>query len=75
MQQHPDRAEGVRGRGLLLGLVLTNAEQAAALPARALEAGVVVNVTAGRVLRFFPALTIPEEDLFEGVDRVLALLE
>jgi len=75
VQEHPDRAEGVRGRGLLLGLVLTNAEQAAALPARALEAGVVVNVTAGRVLRFFPALTIPEEDLFEGVDRVLALLE
>ena len=59
----------------LLGLVLKDAELAAGVPARALEAGVIVNVTAGRVVRFFPALNIPEEDLFEGVDRVLALLE
>ena len=73
--KRPELAEGVRGRGLLLGLVLRDAEQASSLPARALEAGVVVNVTAGRVVRFFPALNIPEEDLFEGVDRVLALLE
>ena len=48
-------------------------ERAAALPARALERGVIVNVTAGRVVRLFPALTIPESDLFEGVERVLAL--
>ena len=73
--RHPDRAPAVRGRGLLLGLVLKDAELAAGVPARALEAGVVVNVTAGRVVRFFPALNIPEQDLFEGVDRVLALLE
>jgi acetylornithine/N-succinyldiaminopimelate aminotransferase len=62
----------VRGRGLLQGLVLH--EPPADLPARALAAGVIVNVTAGRVVRFFPALNIPEEDLFEAVDRVLALL-
>jgi acetylornithine/N-succinyldiaminopimelate aminotransferase len=74
-KNRPELAEGVRGRGLLLGLVLRDSEQASSLPARALEAGVVVNVTAGRVVRFFPALNIPEEDLFEGVDRVLALLE
>ena len=73
--RRPDLVEAVRGRGLLLGLVLKDAELAAGLPARALEAGVVVNVTAGCVVRFFPALNIPEEDLFEGVDRVLALLE
>ena len=55
--------------------MLRDAEQAGSLSARALEAGVVVNVTAGRLVRFFPALNIPKEDLFEGVDRVLALLE
>lgn len=64
--------EEVRGRGLLQGLVLR--EPPADLPRRALAAGVIVNVTAGRVVRFFPALNIPEEDLFEAVDRVLALL-
>ncbi|MBW2268012.1 MAG: aspartate aminotransferase family protein [Deltaproteobacteria bacterium] len=72
--RHTDLVETVRGRGLLQGLVLRQADKAAELPARALADGVVVNVTAGRVVRFFPALNIPEDDLFEGVDRVLALL-
>lgn len=70
----PDRALSVRGRGLLQALILADADRAAALPARALERGVVVNVTAGNVVRFFPALNIPEEELWEGVDAVLALV-
>jgi predicted acetylornithine/succinylornithine family transaminase len=73
VEQHPDRAQSVRGRGLLQALVLGDADRAAALPARAVERGVVVNVTAGNVVRFFPALNIPEEELWEGVDVVLAL--
>jgi len=72
--EHPDRVEALRGRGLLVGLVLSDAERAAAIPGRALERGVLVNVTAGRVMRLFPALNIPEEDLWEAVDRVLALV-
>jgi len=70
----PERALGVRGRGLLQALVLRDPERAATLPLRALEKGVVVNVTAGTALRFFPALNIPEEELWEGVDAVLALI-
>lgn len=70
----PDRALSLRGRGLLQALILADADRAAALPARALERGVVVNVTAGNVVRFFPALNIPEEELWEGVDAVLALV-
>jgi acetylornithine/N-succinyldiaminopimelate aminotransferase len=71
--EQPQLVEAVRGRGLLVGLVLRDAERAAALPSRALEQGVVVNVTAGRVVRFFPALNIPEDDLWKGVDVVLSL--
>jgi acetylornithine/N-succinyldiaminopimelate aminotransferase len=71
---NPGLVESVRGRGLLVGLVLRDADLAGGLPLRALDAGVVVNVTAGRVVRFFPALNIPEQDLWEGVDRVLALV-
>jgi acetylornithine/N-succinyldiaminopimelate aminotransferase len=70
----PERATGVRGRGLLQALVLSDPERAAALPARALERGVIVNVTAGDVVRFFPALNIPEEELWEGVETVLRLI-
>jgi acetylornithine/N-succinyldiaminopimelate aminotransferase len=72
--QHPDRVETARGRGLLLGLVLRDPERAAAIPLRAIERGVLVNTTAGRVVRFFPALNIPEDDLWPAVETVLALI-
>jgi acetylornithine/N-succinyldiaminopimelate aminotransferase len=72
--EHPERVEQVRGRGLLVGLVLKDAERAATIAPRALERGVLVNVTAGRVVRFFPALNIPEEDLDAGVATVLELV-
>ena len=71
---HPERVSKARGRGLLQGLPLRDAERAGALALRAIEAGVLVNVAAGSVLRIFPALNIPEEDLFPALDRVLALV-
>jgi acetylornithine/succinyldiaminopimelate/putrescine aminotransferase len=73
--EHPDLAEGARGRGLLCGLVLRDPERAAAIPLAALERRVLVNVTAGRVVRFFPALNIPEEDLWSGLETVLELVK
>jgi predicted acetylornithine/succinylornithine family transaminase len=72
--EQPRLVETVRGRGLLVGLVLRDAERAAAIPERSLEQGVIVNVTAGRVVRFFPALNIPDDDLWQGVDVVLSLV-
>jgi acetylornithine aminotransferase len=66
-------AREARGRGLLLGLELRDAARAAELPRRALERGVVVNVTAGRVIRLFPALNVPEDDLWPALETVLAL--
>jgi acetylornithine/N-succinyldiaminopimelate aminotransferase len=73
-QAHPDPVETVRGRGLLAGLVLRDAEHAATLPGRALDEGVLLNVTAGRVVRFFPALNIPEDELWPALDAVLGLV-
>jgi acetylornithine/N-succinyldiaminopimelate aminotransferase len=72
-QENPDAASAARGRGLLQALVLRDAERAAALPARAIERGVLVNVTAGNVVRFFPALNIPEADLWSALEIVLEL--
>lgn len=71
---HENAVDDVRGRGLLVGLVLRDAEEASSIPSRAIERGVLANVTAGRVVRFFPALNIPEEDLWPAVDTVLSLL-
>jgi acetylornithine/N-succinyldiaminopimelate aminotransferase len=70
---NPEIASGARGRGLLQALILRDAGRAATLPARALERGVIVNLTAGNVVRFFPALNIPEDDLWPAVDTVLEL--
>jgi acetylornithine/succinyldiaminopimelate/putrescine aminotransferase len=72
--EHPDLAREARGRGLLLGLELRDAGRAGELPLRALERGVLVNVTAGRVMRLFPALNVPEDDLWPALETVLGLL-
>lgn len=71
--EHPDVAREARGRGLLLGLELRDTERAARLPLRAIERGVLVNVTAGRVVRLFPALNVPEDELWPALETVLAL--
>jgi len=73
-EANPGVTRGVRGRGLLIGLVLADLEAAAALSKRALAAGVLVNVTAGNVLRLFPALNIPEDELFGALETVLGLI-
>ena len=70
----PGVADDVRGRGLLIGMSLTDTERAATLSLRAAEAGVMLNVTAGRVMRLFPALNVPEEDLWPALETVLALV-
>lgn len=72
--EHPGTVSDVRGRGLLVAMELADADLAGGLASRALEAGVLVNVTAGTVVRFFPALTIPKHELWEGVDKVLGLI-
>jgi len=72
--EHPERAARARGRGLLLGLDVRDAEAAGTLARRAIERGVLVNVTAGTVLRLFPALNIPEDDLWSALEIVLDLI-
>lgn len=72
--EHPEHATEARGRGLLLGLVLRDTDRAATLAKRALAEGVLVNVTAGNVLRLFPALNIPEDELNGAVETVLKLV-
>jgi acetylornithine/N-succinyldiaminopimelate aminotransferase len=72
--EHPQHAKEARGRGLLLGLELRDTEKAATLSKRALAAGVLVNVTAGNVMRLFPALNIEEAELNAAVDVLLGLV-
>jgi acetylornithine/N-succinyldiaminopimelate aminotransferase len=62
------KVELVRGLGFLIGIVLRDPAQAASIHAAIRERGVLVNLTADRVLRLFPALNIPEKDLAQGLD-------
>jgi len=67
----PDKVREARGAGLLIGVELHEAERAARMHAELRERGVLVNLTAERVLRLFPALNVPESEL----DMALTQLE
>ncbi|MDZ7783744.1 MAG: aspartate aminotransferase family protein [Halioglobus sp.] len=62
----------VRGRGLMLGFELTG--NCDGLMQRALESGLLINVTAGNVLRLLPPLIIDSAQARELATGVAALL-
>ncbi len=65
-----DQVDEVRGRGLMVGVTLAGGVDAVAVHARALDAGLVINVPGERMLRLLPPLIVTEAD----VDRALAIL-
>jgi acetylornithine/N-succinyldiaminopimelate aminotransferase len=62
----------IRGRGLMIGIELDR--PCGALVTQALEAGVLINVTAERVVRLLPPLTFTEADAQALVDLLAPLL-
>ena len=66
--QFPKLAAAVRGRGLLLGMDLTMEGRGIVLAC--MEQGIIINCTAGNVLRFVPPLIVTEQE----IDRVIAVL-
>ncbi len=66
------KTRGVRGRGLLQGLVLDG--EAAPLVARARDRGLLVSVAGGNVLRFAPALIVGRPEIDEAVAIIDHLL-
>ena len=64
----------VRGRGLMVGVTLADGIDAAGAQARALDAGLVLNVPGPGMLRFLPPLVIEESDVDEALAIVGAAL-
>lgn len=62
----------VRGKGLMLGIELDR--PCAALVGAGLEAGILINVTAERVVRLLPPLVMSEEESDVLVDRLVPLI-
>lgn len=73
----PELANGVRGRGLLLGLVLTDKgiSLGPTIVERLFEQGVLINFAGNRVLRFIPPLIISQLDIDEMIIKLKSVLE
>ncbi|WP_457573851.1 acetylornithine transaminase [Desulfolithobacter sp.] len=73
----PHLATGVRGRGLLLGLVLTEkgCDLGMDIVNQLFARGVLINFAGGRVLRFIPPLIVEPGDIDLLIDRLVEVLD
>ena len=62
----------IRNLGLLVGISLTR--EGTGLPATALEHGLLLNVTAGNVIRLLPPLIINEDQVLTLAGKLIATL-
>lgn len=71
----------VRGKGMIFGLDIGDGEKVKAIVNSCFEAGLIVSAcgSGGRVIKIIPPLTIPDDDLKEGlttlVEKTQAVLE
>ncbi len=63
---------GVRGSGLFLGIELKAPPEK--LVEKGMERGIIVNLTAGKVIRLAPPINISREQWDQGLEAVLALI-
>ncbi|NIQ98475.1 MAG: aspartate aminotransferase family protein [Desulfuromonadales bacterium] len=59
-------ARQVRGRGLILGMEMEI--EGGGIVKTALERGLIINCTVGKVLRFLPPLTVSREEIDQAID-------
>ena len=64
----PDLLKEVRGLGLMLGVVCS--EPCGEIVKLALREGLIINCTAGNVLRFLPPLVITKEEIDLGIEKL-----
>ena len=64
--------EDIRGKGLMIGIQLR--KDCAELVSRGLEAGVLINVTAGNTIRLLPPLIINEHEALDLAGRIAGLI-
>ncbi len=63
----------IRGQGLLIGIELKT--PCGVLVATALEAGLLINVTADNVVRLLPPLVISEQETQQIIDQLVSLIK
>jgi len=70
-EKYDEHIAEVRGTGLILGMEMRKNEDAAGIAVRCLQHGVIINCTAGNVLRFIPPLIFAKRE----VDELIGVLE
>jgi acetylornithine/N-succinyldiaminopimelate aminotransferase len=68
----PSVVKEIRGKGLLLGMELTT--EGDPIVRACLEKGLLINCTAGNVLRFIPALIVQRKDIDQLIDALQGIL-
>ena len=68
-----DMVSDVRGQGLMIGIELK--QPCTELVQQALEMGLLINVTAGNVIRLLPPLVIGTNEIDQIVDTIAALIK
>lgn len=71
--QGVEKVREIRGRGLMIGIELT--VPCAELVAQALDAHLLINVTAGNVVRLLPPLILTDEEADQIVSTLVPLIE
>lgn len=73
---HAEKGFVVRGRGLMQGLDVVDGTLAKAVARECFDTGLIVGPCGrdGRVLKLLPPLTIPDEDLNEGLEILIAAI-
>jgi predicted acetylornithine/succinylornithine family transaminase len=74
LADHPS-VGGVRGRGLMLGIALTDACDSREVAAAALAAGLVVNAPNPATVRLLPPLTLTADEASQGIAQLRAALD
>ncbi|MEX1032279.1 MAG: aspartate aminotransferase family protein [Cellvibrionaceae bacterium] len=75
--KHGGQHYEVRGKGMMQALDVGNGDTAKAIAAQCFETGLLIGPcgTGGRVIKLIPPLTIPPEDLAEGLDIFAAAVD
>ena len=64
--------EEIRGKGLMIAIELN--QDCSDLVNKGLDAGILINVTQGNILRLLPPLILSDEQADEVVDQVVDLI-
>jgi len=73
LHQHFPFVHQVRGRGLMLGMEL--GIEGADIVIKAMERGLLLNCTVGKVLRFVPPLTVTRAEIDQGMEILTGILQ